>query len=101
MASKYLKGGALNPAWCEEQDAELKSEIVMDLLESFEDEDVDVNLEISDGINVVIRKNKESKETNNICTIADNDYEAMFNFLKRHSATPEDYRIAKDIIGLK
>ena len=32
MANKYLKGGALNPAWCDEQDAELITGSIVDSL---------------------------------------------------------------------
>lgn len=101
MARKYLPGGGLNPIWCAERDAEMMEENIKNILDSYSDGDVEISLELADGINVILRNNNESKENKDMCTLADNDYEAKFNFLKRHSATPEDYELAKTIIGLK
>lgn len=97
MASKYLKGGALNPAWCDEQDAALLTESIMELYDLFGD-DMDLDLELTEGVNITIsNKNKE------MCKIinTESDYEAKFNFIKNHSATPEDLKLAREIIGLK
>lgn len=106
MATKYLKGGALNPAWCDEQDVELEVERVsesMELLyELLSEFDIDFNLQLGEGVDVSISKNSNDKQKE-MCTIinTENDYEAKFNFLKNHSATPEDLQLAKEIIGLK
>jgi hypothetical protein len=106
MAEKYLKGGALNPAWCDEQDTQLIVDEIMDGLANLFDElDIDLELQFGEGIGVNIsnRQTTNTPSMNNMCTILDieEEYEAKFNFLKRHSATPEDLQLAKDIIGLK
>lgn len=106
MANKYLKGGALNPAWCDEQDAALITKNIMDGMESlfniFRNMDMEFNLQLGEGVDINISKYKE-KETKEMCTIinTENDYEAKFNFIKKHSATPEDLELAKEIVGLK
>ena len=102
MARKYLKGGALNPAWCDEQDAQSLTESIMNAIDSLLDNtDFDINLQLGEGVDISIsNKNNELK---NMCNIVntENDYEVMFNFLKNHSETPEDLQLAKEIIGLK
>ena len=101
MANKYLKGGALNPAWCDEQDAALLKESIFDTIcNLFDTMEIDLDLELTEGVNINI-SNKPQLKT--MCTIvdADNDYEAKFNFIKRHSDTPEDLELAKKIIGLE
>lgn len=101
MANKYLKGGALNPAWCDEQDAELmKESILNNIMDLFNMIDFDLSFEPIEGVNVNIsNRNNKSRE---MCTIVntENDYEAKFNFIKRHSETPEDLQLAREIIGL-
>ena len=101
MAKKYLKGGALNPAWCDEQDAEYYSEkaasIVDDLGSIFEN--ILLELQLGEGVGITVSKNRNQNE---MCTIVDkNDYEAKFNFIKNHSSTPEDLELAMKIVGLK
>lgn len=103
MARKYLKGGALNPAWCDEQDRESLTESIMDsLCDLFRNIDMDLNLKLAEGVNVTI-SNKCKEESKEMCTIinTESDYEAKFNFIKNHSGTPEDLQLAKEIIGLK
>ena len=103
MARKYLKGGSLNPAWCEEQDVELIREgiiggITTALLNNL---NFGLELELEEGINLSISNKQENQipiEYNYIDT--ESDYEAKFNFLKRHSGTPEDLELAKQIIGI-
>lgn len=103
MARKYLKGGALNPAWCDEQDAEMIAEevsnCITELLNSIMDVELDV--EIAEGVNVHIASSK-NVEPICMCNIVDaeSDYEAKFNFVKNHSSTPEDLELALKIIGL-
>lgn len=111
MANKYLKGGALNPIWCDEEDARILAENTTSMMESLyeicsmmaeDDIDVDFNLELAEGLNVnVSSANKENPK--DMCSIIDteSELEAKFNFLKRHSSTPEDLELAKEIIGLK
>lgn len=102
MANKYLKGGALNPVWCAEQDAKIAANSFSNsILDLFNLIDMDINLEIADGVTATI-SNTRRKEERQMCTIIEsNDYEAKFNFIKRHSDTPEDLELAKQIIGLK
>ena len=101
MARKYLPGGALNPAWCDEQDIAADTESIMNSLSYLlEEMDIDLNLQLAEGIGVSIyNKNKEPKS---MCSVLDteSEYEAKFNFIKRHSATPEDLQLAREIIGL-
>ena len=102
MARKYLKGGALNPIWCDEQDAEIFADSIVDSLSNlFGTMDIDLNLQFGEGIDVNI-SNKRSDEKE-MCSIVntENDFEAKFDFLKRHSDTPEDLELAMRIIGLK
>lgn len=100
MADKYLKGGSLNPAWCDEQDAIAESESIKqainDLLECMET-DVNFEIDLGGGISVSATPNYNSDE---ILFIED-DYEAKFNFIKRHSDNPEDLKLAREIIGLE
>ena len=101
MADKYLKGGALNPAWCDEQDAALMKEEIMDsICNLFDNIDINLDLQLGDAVNVHISNNKELK--NNMCTIIEpeKEYEAKFNFIKRHSDTPENKKLAMEIVGL-
>lgn len=100
MANKYLKGGALNPAWCDEQDAlydaERISDNIMNLLERIA---MDMTIDFGGGIVTNVPSVQNKKE---MCIISNvDDYEAKFNFVKRHSDTPEDLELAKQIIGLK
>lgn len=101
MARKYLPGGALNPAWCDEQDRLLQTESINSALSDlFDTMDIDLNLKLGEGVDVSIsNKNKEPKS---MCVSLDteSEYEAKFNFIKRHSATPEDLQLAREIIGL-
>lgn len=100
MASKYLKGGALNPAWCDEQDAAFLKESISESIGSlFSNMMMDIELELAEGVNI----NVSNKKLKNMCTVVntENDYEAKFNFIKKHSATPEDLELAKEIVGLK
>ena len=102
MARKYLKGGALNPAWCDEQDVAYETESIMNsLYDLFNmDMDLDLNLDLAEGVNVNI-SNKRIEE--DMCTIVNiiDDYEAKFEFIKRHSGSPEDLKLAREIIGLE
>lgn len=103
MANKYLKGGALNPAWCDEQDAAFETECITEsigtLYDIFDDMDIDFSLQLGEGVSVNISKPKKLKE---MCTVnTEKDYEAKFNFLKNHNDTPEDLELAMKIIGLK
>lgn len=104
MARKYLKGGALNPVWCDEQDAAMEAEFIMDSIKLFYDifdnMDINFNLQLGEVADINISKNRNKKE---MCTIVDteSDYEAKFNFIKNHSSTPEDLELAMKIIGLK
>lgn len=103
MANKYLPGGALNPIWCDEQDAEEMAESITEsIMDIFECDDIDAGIEIDLGEGVVLNAQKSSSNRNNgnLC-IADNDYEAKFNFIKQHSGNPEDLKLAREIIGLK
>ena len=65
MADKYLKGGALNPAWCDEQDAaEMTEDIVGSLIDIFETdgfEDSNVELELGPGVKLNISKKSQNK----------------------------------------
>ena len=104
MANKYLPGGALNPIWCEEQDAkEMTESITESLMDIFENDDIDASVEINLGEGVVVNAQKSSSnKRGNLCTIiAENDYEAKFNFIKQHSDDPDDLKLAREIIGLK
>lgn len=102
MADKYLKGGALNPAWCDEQDRALLTESIKNnLCDLFNNMDIDLNLELAEGVNVII-SNKNDDEPKDMCMIdTERDYEAKFNFIKNHSSTPEDLKLAREIIGLE
>jgi hypothetical protein len=106
MAEKYLKGGALNPAWCDEQDTAIITEEIMDgLANLFNNLDIELGLQFGEGIDLTIsnRQTNIPSMMNNMCTIidAEKEYEAKFNFIKNHSATPEDLQLAKEIVGLK
>jgi len=103
MAEKYLKTGALNPAWCDEQYVAHQTERIMDGLEDFLNGDIDANLSLDLGDNVSL--NISGKRTNNksmceLVGIDEKDYEAKFNFIKQHSDNPEDLKLAREIIGL-
>ena len=102
MANKYLPGGALNPIWCEEQDAEEMTESITEsLMDIFESDDIDADVQINLGEGVIVNARKSSSnESRNVC-IAENDYEAKFNFIKQHSDDPDDLKLAREIIGLK
>lgn len=104
MVKKYLKGGALNPAWCDEQDAIIMKGSILDGLYNFFNNNVDIelNLELAEGVHINI-SNRNKEERKEMCTIinTNNDYESKFNFIKSHSSTPEDLELAKEIIGLK
>lgn len=100
MARKYLKGGALNPAWCDEQDVALLKESIFDsICNLFNTMDIDLNLQLGEGVAI----NISNKPLKNMCNIIDteNDYEAKFNFVKNHSGVPEDLQLAREIIGLE
>lgn len=100
MARKYLKGGALNPAWCDEQDAILERERVARCISALsETMDLEFYLQFSEGMGVVAR-NKEIVDT---CSTLDfeSEYEEKFNFLKRHSDTEEDLELALKVLGIK
>lgn len=106
MAKKYLPGGALNPAWCDEQDAAIMTEEIMDGLEDiFNALDSEIELELAEGINLNISNKQQNIESSNeMCRTIhslEKEYEAKFNFIKNHSETPEDLQLAKEIIGLK
>lgn len=105
MAKKYLPGGALNPAWCDEQDAALMTEEIMDGLGNiFNELDMDLDIQLEEGVNLNISNKQQNIEPSNICrTVEDleKEYEAKFKFIKNHSGTPEDLQLAKEIIGLK
>ena len=102
MANKYLKGGALNPAWCLEQDAKLLEESIFNgIMNLIDMVDINLNFEPIEGVGINISNTRSrSKE---MCSIVntENDYEAKFNFIKNHSDTPEDLQLAREIIGLK
>lgn len=97
MAKKYLPGGALNPAWCHEQDVAQMTESIMDTLNDLFASGVamELNLELSEGISVKIPNNQTQE------VVRSNDYEEIFQFLSRHRDTPEDLELAMKIIGLK
>lgn len=107
MANKYLKGGALNPAWCDEQDAAIETENIMNsinFLDIFNNIGFDLNLQLGEGVNINITKNREPKKE--MCTIANtkteySDAEAKLNYLKYHSNTPEELELSMKLIGLK
>lgn len=93
---KYLPGGALNPAWVDEQEANhITKNIIDGLWELFNNLDINLNLELTEGVNINI-SNQNKKD---MCTIV-NDYDQKFDFIKRHSDTPEDLKLAKEIVGL-
>ena len=102
MARKYLKGGALNPVWCNEQDNRIMTESIMDGISNLLNV-LDINLNIQLGEYIGLNISNKYKEQKELCTIIDteSDYESKFNFIKNHNATPEDLQLAKDIIGLK
>lgn len=98
MADKYLKGGALNPAWCDEQDAKIETEsIINSLYNLFDQLDINLNIQLGDSIGIGISKDKNLKD---MCINTEGDYEAKFKFIKNHSDTPENLKLAKEIIGL-
>lgn len=102
MANKYLKGGALNPVWCDEQDAEIFSESITDSIFNLLDIlDINFDLQLMEGVNINV-SNKRKDEGRIMCDIinTENYYEAKFNFIKNHSGTPEDLKLAREIIGL-
>ena len=104
MAEKYLKGGALNPAWCDEQDKAQEVENIMyGLEEIFNNMNAELNLQLGEGVDVTVSNKTSNIPLNNMCNIIDleKEYEAKFNFIKNHSGTPEDLKLAKEIIGLK
>ena len=43
---------------------------------------------------------EEGIEMCNLVPYSDNDYEARFQFIKRHSDNPDDLKLAREIIGL-
>lgn len=69
--SKYTTGGGLNPFWVEEQCAERSMQEELDLIEQV----------------------AYSQETERL--------EAQMEFLKRHSGDPEEYELAKSILGIR
>ena len=101
MTRKYLKGGALNPAWCEEQDAAMQAEWICECLEDLfkTGMEMDLNLQLSDAVNVNL--SNRSYEEMFSSMEAESIYEAKFNFIKNHSDTPEDLKLAREILGLK
>ena len=100
MARKYLKGGALNPEWCEEQDIAYITESVKECIAGLFSTmmDVELNLQLAEGVNVKV----SNSSLKTMCEIIDteSEFEAKFNFIKNHSDTPEDLQLAKQIVGL-
>lgn len=93
---KYLPGGALNPAWVDEQEANhITSNIIDGLWELFNNIDIDLELELTEGVSINISNKKEK----DMCSII-NDYDSKFDFVKKHSDTPEDLKLAREIVGL-
>lgn len=91
---KYVKGGGLNPFWMEYEIERYSKENSND----YHDDNTDDNImcEIIDLIDDYV---------NNYCD--DNDdisyedkLEADFQFLKRHSDSEEDLKLAKQILGI-
>ena len=75
--------------------------ILQSLSNIFEDLDMDFNVQLGDGIDISISKSNEPSK--NMCDVVNtaDDYEAKFNFIKNHSDTPEDLKLAREIIGLE
>lgn len=104
MACKYLKGGALNPSWCDEQDSEEESSYVMDsialLYEMSKEMDLNmsVDFQLEEGVVAHLSKNNETKD--DACSPEDIEakLEAKFNFIRNHNDTPEDLELAIKII---
>lgn len=103
MSKKYLPGGAINPAWAKEQQVDYIANNITDgLWELFNSIGMELNLELSEGVNLKISNQNNTKD---MCSVEDrgnmNDYlESKFNFIKNHSDTPEDLKLAREIIGL-
>jgi hypothetical protein len=90
--NKYLPGGSINPAWAREQEvANITNDISNEFYEFIN------NLEFNFGkeevnVNMIIRKE--------MCEICDDEYERKFNFIRNHSDSPEDLKLAREIIGI-
>jgi len=100
--NKYLKTGAINPAWAEEEDTEIMSNGITECINKlFDTINLDMDIELAKGVNINI-SNKQNKQQTEMCSIIPplNDYESKFEFIKRHSGSPEDLRLAREIVGL-
>ena len=109
MASKYLKGGALNPVWCDEQDAEYMAEqISEEIISLLECTDMSIDMDLGSGVEVHIPGKSEKimdalleDELEDEDVSVEEELEAKFLFLKKHSGNPEDLELAKLILGIK
>ena len=100
--NKYLKTGAINPAWAEERDAEIMTNGIMEHIDNLLDSiDLNMDIELAKGVNINV-SNKQNKQHTEMCSIVPplDDYESKFEFIKRHSNSPEDLKLAREIVGL-
>lgn len=114
MAQKYNQFGGLNPVWVAEEDRRLAleqdrelQEANANLIESIRNGFHDVIEAAAEAIRECYNENpKEEKEiiletnkVNNSISIED-ELEAKFQFIKRHSDSDEDLALAKKILGI-
>lgn len=100
--NKYLKTGAINPAWAEERDEEIMTNGIMECIDNLLDSiDLNMDIELAKGVNINV-SNKQNKQHTEMCSIVPplDDYESKFEFIKRHSNSPEDLKLAREIVGL-
>ena len=101
--NKYLKTGAINPAWAEKEDARIMSEGIKESINELLDAiNLNMDIELAKGVNINISNSRQSNQQIEMCSIVTplNDYESKFEFIKRHSSSPEDLKLAREIVGL-
>lgn len=96
LTEKYLPGGALNPYWVLEQKQELSSreedEIEDELLEAIKECSVTPDEALLEMCKVI--------PASRLPISLEDELETKFNFIKRHSDSPEDLQLAREIAGL-
>jgi len=96
MANKYLKGGAINPAWADEQEADRITENILNMIESGCVSKL--LFEAIGGVAIEIENPGSNYEPENKSN--GNSLEEIFQFIKDHSDNEEDLKLAREIAGL-
>jgi hypothetical protein len=96
MSKKYLPGGSLNPYWVLNQKKQIHDNEEVELGNELDDilEDCTIDRDVA-----TIEMRKLTPVVRVPITLND-ELEAKFNFVKRHSKDPNDLQLAREIVGL-